>query len=70
MMARIKIREKKSEPDWLVQHRLAKQKKFDRKIKHKQVKCGKPTTYPSLDDMWPEAFDKGRIYANKVERTN
>lgn len=50
-MARIKIRDKKNEPDWLVQRRAKKQEKYDKKAK--QVKCRKPTTNPILGDLWP-----------------
>lgn len=55
-MARIKIIDKKAEPDWLIQRRAKKQGKYDKKAK--QVKHRKPTINPSLGNLWPETYDE------------
>ena len=50
-MARIKIRrKKKGEPEWLIQRRLKKQEKYDKK--QQCTKQRKPTS-PILGDLWP-----------------
>lgn len=57
-MARFKVKDKKSEPDWLEQRRAKKQEKYDKKVECKKVRHKKPTINSTLGDLWPEAFDE------------